>query len=76
MLPGAGVTNYRFYFLDGGGSEREPENHDCDDDLKALDKAYELCRDFDVEVWCGTRRICRIKRGSTSVPRPGHVPSK
>jgi hypothetical protein len=61
------VINYRFSFLDGGRNDRQSENHDCDDDLKALYKAYELCQDFDVEVWCGTRRICRIKRGSTAV---------
>jgi hypothetical protein len=68
------VTNYRFYFLNGDDNERAPENHDCDDDLKALDKAYELSREFDVEVWCGTRRICRIKQDSTNAPLPGHTP--
>jgi len=73
VLPGAGVTNYRFYFLDGGRNNREPENRDCDDDLKALARAYELCGDFDVEVWCGTRRVCRIKRGTTSVSYRGNT---
>jgi hypothetical protein len=60
------LATYLFRLLGGASRGATHIHHECDDDLKALDKAYELCADFDVEVWRGQHLVCKVKKfGST-----------
>jgi len=56
------LATYLFRLLGGVNTAATHIHHECEDDLKALDKAYELCADFDVEVWRGEHRVCKVKK--------------
>ena len=56
------MSTYLFRLLGGANHAATHIHHECDDDLKALDKAYELCIDFDVEVWRGQHCVCKVKK--------------
>lgn len=61
----ARVGTYKFLTMNGDGRPRAVEDHQCTDDLAALDKAYEMCAEHDVEVWSGALRVALVKRGET-----------
>ncbi len=39
------------------------EDHDCKDDLSALEFARTLCRDFAVHIWDGARLVAHVNCG-------------
>ncbi len=36
------------------------------DDLEALNEAERLCKNHDIEVWHGDRRVARVKKGNAA----------
>ncbi|HEY5046409.1 MAG TPA: hypothetical protein VII49_00125 [Rhizomicrobium sp.] len=54
---------YRFYMLDAANHIIQARNDDCLDDAEACAKAQDLSIEFAVEVWCGDRRVCHVRRG-------------
>jgi hypothetical protein len=56
------LATYLFRLVGGANDASTHIHHECDDDLKALDKAYELCANFDVEVWRDQRLVCKVKK--------------
>ena len=59
---------YRFHLLNNEGRVFQVELHDCEDDLAALAKAYNLCEHHDVQVWRDNYRIAAIKAGCNPPP--------
>jgi hypothetical protein len=58
------MKSYRFYRL--GADYRiiaPPEDHECGDDLDALDRAKQLANGHAIDVWLGTRFVARVKPG-------------
>jgi hypothetical protein len=60
------LATYLFRLVGGANDASTHIHHECDDDLKALDKAYELCANFDVEVWRDQRLVCKVRQGRLS----------
>jgi hypothetical protein len=59
---------YRFHLLNNEGRVFHVELDDCEDDLAALAKAYNLCEHHDVQVWRDTYRVAKIQAGCEPQP--------
>jgi hypothetical protein len=70
------MASYRFYFLDDSEHINKADYVECQDDRDALEKARGFCDAFHIDVWDGTRRVGRVKRGETPFAAGGRLASQ
>ena len=56
---------YRFFFVGHDGHIAGRIDHDCDDDLTALEYAETLATTASVEIWDAARFVARVKAGNS-----------
>ena len=58
------MNQYEIHLLDGLQVPVIVRAYTAPDDLAALDEAERLCKNHDIEVWHGDRRVARVKKGN------------
>jgi hypothetical protein len=66
--------DYRFFFVGHDGHISGRVDHDCDDDLAALEHAKTLATNSLVEVWDAARFVARVKPGDRPLDTSDHAP--
>ena len=66
------MVAYKFYCVDDGGHIVKRHDVEAADDVAALERARELCGEFEIELWEGARFITHVaKDGNASkLPNP------
>jgi len=65
------MADYKLYCVDSAGHIVSRHDHNARDDLAALDRAKELCGEYEIEVWEGSRFAARVaKDGTASLQEP------
>jgi hypothetical protein len=59
------MAGYRLYFLDDNGRIRDAAEFECDGDDDALAQARSRADGRDMELWSGTRVVCKIASGAS-----------
>jgi hypothetical protein len=57
---GIPMAEYMAYSVGPDGYQIAFKALDCADDVEAAEKASQLVKDYDIEVWCGDRFVIRI----------------
>jgi hypothetical protein len=64
---GCFMASYRFYWRGQDNRIAGAENHDCTDDLGALEQARSMARERAIEVWQATRYVALVKAGDEAL---------
>lgn len=68
------MAGYYLYCLDDLNHIISRHDVMADDDLAALDKAKELCGEYEVEVWQLSRFVTRVAKDGTASTKPAAGP--
>jgi hypothetical protein len=62
----ARMREYKLYCM--GNDGRIEKRHDiyANDDLDALDRARELCAEYEIEIWQGSQLLTRVAKDGTA----------
>jgi hypothetical protein len=64
------MLEYRIYCVDEKNRVVSRHDHVAPDDLSALDKARELCGEYEIEAWQGVRMVARLTNDGTASREP------
>ena len=65
------LSEYKIYCIDDDGHVAMRHDYDARDDLASLERAKELCGQYEMEVWQGKRFVARVtKDGAASFVEP------
>ncbi len=64
------MPEYHIYCIDDLNHIRSRHEFDVRDDLAALDKASELCGEYEIEAWQGKRLVARLAKDGTASLQP------
>lgn len=60
------MGEYKFYCIGPDGHIVSRQDYAARDDLAALDRARELCGQYEIEVWEGARMVTRVAKDGTA----------
>ena len=60
------MREYKFYCVGSDGHIVSRHDYTAVDDLAALDRAKELCGEYEIEVWEDARFAARVARDGTA----------
>jgi len=65
------MSEYKLYCIESDGRVAMRHDYCASDDLSSLDRAKELCGEYEIEVWQGSRFVARVtKDGTASLTEP------
>jgi len=65
------VKEYKLYCIGSDGRIAMRHDYHAADDLDSLDRATELCGEYEIEIWQGERFVARVtKAGTASLVEP------
>ena len=60
------MSEYKLYCIGDDGHIQKRHDYMAADDLAALDRARELCHEYEIEIWQGSRCITRVAKDGTA----------
>jgi hypothetical protein len=60
------LREYKLYCVDTDGRIVRRYDYAAEDDFGALDRAKELCGEYEIEIWEGARFAARVARDGTA----------
>lgn len=70
MLEYEHYLEYKLYCIGDDGQCVKSHDFMAADDLAALDRARELCHEYEIEIWQGTNFITRVAKNGTASTIP------
>ena len=60
------MHEYKLYCIGSNGHIESRHDYRARDDLAALERARELCHEFEIEIWEGARVVTRVAKDGTA----------
>jgi hypothetical protein len=60
------MADYKLYCIATDGHIAMRHDYDACDDLTSLERARELCGEYEIEIWQGVRFVARVAKDGTA----------
>ena len=60
------MSEYKLYCIGSDGRVAMRHDYSARDDLASLERAKELCGEYEIEVWHGSRFVARVTKDGTA----------